>query len=454
MMMLDTLPGIKRFLREAFLSDHVVGYLVRLVTAFVLHFGRMSATQAAGVVRTQARHRASVVRFLARLGWSNDYSVLTRLAELVLRAEARQGGTWVFIVDQTYCGQQGQKTENTFSRANYRPRPKQSRRLQKRHARRSCHGFVMGLLLTPSGLRLPCFRPYYTQAYSAQRRQPYRTQTALAAELIRSVTVPAGAEVVVLGDTAFDAATIRAACDDRGFFWIVPINPERVLAGKKGQRPKVWSLVEDSSAEQFAPVRLTPAKGPWVAQRRVARCRLGPKAKARTFYVHQERRAVHSVGDVHLVFSSKVKPKPGEPVCVQKILMTNDPRRQAAAVVALYDLRWQIELFFKELKGSLGLHQYRFRAFAKVESWVAACLLTFLYLEWYRSRQLRRRDLQAEDKAWWRWQRSYGLCLAIRQEVEETELAQLARRTQTPGGLKKLKKQLRAAVPKEYRKAG
>ena len=132
--------------------------------------------------------------------------------------------------------------------------------------------------------------------------------------------------------------------------------------------------------------------------------------------------------------------------------MSNDLKRSASELVELYDLRWQIELFFKELKSTLGLHQYRFRAFAKVESWVAICLLTFLYLEWYRSQQLRRRDRTAQDKKWWHWQRTYGLCRAVRQEAEEKEIVRLADYTRTPGGLKKLKKQLRAAIPKEYRR--
>jgi len=255
MMMQDAMPRIKRFFAPLGLDAYAQAFLIRLVAAFVIHVGRMSATQAAGAIRTEARHRAAVIRFLAKLGWSNDWKVLAQLAELVLQAEQRRGGTWIFIVDQTYCGQQGLKTENTFSRANYRPRPKKSKRRQKKHAKRSCHGFVMGLLLTPSGLRIPCCRSYYTAAYCEQKKKGYRTQTELAAELIRSVVLPRGAEVFVLGDTAFDADSIREACAERKFYWIVPINPERVLAGAKGQRPKVSSLAEKLSATQFASSR-------------------------------------------------------------------------------------------------------------------------------------------------------------------------------------------------------
>jgi Transposase DDE domain len=412
----------------------------------------MSASQAAQAVRTRARHRANVVRFLAKQRWSGDWCVLEQLAQLVLEAERARGGTWIFIMDQTLTVQQGKKTENTFSTGNRKRRPCKGRRYQKyKYARKSCHCFVMGLLVSPSGIRIPCWRSYYTEAYCAQRKRPYRKQTELAAALIQAALVPEGADVVVLGDTAFDAECIRKACATRGFTWIVPMNPERVLAGPKGKRPKVRSLLEKFSASQFAPVRLTPGKGRFVAQRRIARCRLGPKVKTRTWYVHGERRQVHSVGEVQIVFSAKEEPKRGKPVQVEKILITNDCRRSVAEVVELYTLRWQIELFFKELKSTLGFHQYRFRSFVKVETWVALCLLTFLYLEWYRTSQLRQRGLTAKEKQWWRCQRTYGLCVAVRQQAEEAELARLGKWTRTRSGLRKLKMLLRAARPLEYR---
>jgi hypothetical protein len=446
----DALPGIKSFFKATTLKPNAVAMLIRLVAAFTCHVGRMSAAQAAGSIRSQARHRAALVRFLGQLKWSRDWAVLTQLADLLLAAESQRQGTWVFIVDQTYCGQQGQQTENTFSRANYRARPKKSQRRHKKHAKRSCHCFVMGLLLTPSGLRLPCCRGYYTEAYCEAKQKVFRKQTELAAELIRQVQVPEGAEVIVLGDTAFDADTIRTACAERHWTWIVPLNPERVLEVAK-PRPKVWSLVKELKAEQFTPVRLTPGQEPFVAQRRVARCRLGPKVKTRTFYVHRERRQVHSLGEVQLVFSTKVKPAPGVAVEVQKILVTNDRKRTAAAVVELYTLRWQIELFFKELKSTLGLHQYRFRRFHKVEAWVQACLIAFVYLEWYRARQLRRRDLSEAERRWWHWQRSYGLGVAVRQAAEDRDLTHLFRWSATKTGRKKLRQKLRAALPLECR---
>jgi hypothetical protein len=225
-----------------------------------------------------------------------------------------------------------------------------------------------------------------------------------------------------------------------------------VLSAEK-PRPKVRSLVSGFRASQFASVKLTPGKGRFVAQRRVAACRIGPKVKSRTFYVHKERRDVQSVGDVQLVFSTMIEPKPGKPVTVQKILMTNDLSLSAAMIVELYDLRWQIELFFKELKSTLGFHQYRFQQFAKVERWAELCLVAFVYLEWHRAEKLARRSLPPGRRKWWLWQRTHGLCVAVRQEAEERELCRLAEYSRTRSGLRRLKQILRAARPPEQRQA-
>ena len=62
--------------------------------------------------------------------------------------------------------------------------------------------------------------------------------------------------------------------------------------------------------------------------------------------------------------------------------MTNDEKLTLRDVIELYQLRWQIEFFFKELKSTLGLHHYRFKKFKKAETWVTLCLMTFVYLEW------------------------------------------------------------------------
>ena len=449
MIMQDALPDIKRFLKPLGLSERSLGLTIRCVAAFILHWGRMSAVQAAGAVRSEPRHRAQICRFLGRPGWR--LMTPTAILRAAVLAMDSMTGRSVFLVDQTLCSQQGHKTENTYSTGNRKRRPRKGRRYNKyTHTRKQCHCFVMGLLITPTGLRIPFRRSYYTKEYCQQTGRPYRKQTELAAEMIRELPLADGADVVVLGDTAFDAEVIRTACAGRKYSWIVPMNPERVAAGAK-PRPKVRSMVEGLTAERFKPVRLHPGHGPYVALRRVSVSRQGPHVKPRTYYVHSEDRAVHSVGDVRLVFSTREQPKPGRKPTVQKILITNDRTLTAAVVVALYDLRWQIELFFKELKSTLGFDQYRFRRFEQVEGWLELVLVAFLYLEWHRARQLSRADLAAEEKDRWRRQRTHGTCVALRQETERMDLAYFAAAVRTPGGIRRLRRKLSRAIQREYR---
>ena len=451
-MVADSLPGLKRWTAGLGLKDSAKLLLIRVVVAFLLHAGRMSCLQAAGVVRCEARHRAQISRFLARPRW-RKLNINSILRQRLLEREAADG-LFVYIIDATLTSQAGKKTENTYSTGNRKKRPRKGRRHGKyKHAQKNCHSFTMGLLVTPSGTRIPFCKPYHEREYCKKKGLVHRTTAEAAADLIRELPLPEGARVIVLGDTAYDSEVVRDACGDRGYSWIFPSNPERVLAGPKGKRPKVRSLLKDWSKWSRQTVRLAPGQGPYAVYRRLSPHRIGPKAKPRAYYAHQERRRVHSVGEVRLVFSTTKKDlKTATPDDV-KILMTNDLRLSVRDVIELYSLRWQIELFFKELKSTLGFHQYQFQKFEPVEAWAELALTTFMYLEWYRVQRMSRRDSSDEEKRWWEHQRTYGLCQAVRLASEQNELQFIADRLETLGGTRTLKRIIRNSFPKEYRAA-
>jgi len=280
--MQDALPGLKRFLKPLHLKERAFGLVASCVVAFIMHLGRMTASRAAGAIRSEPRHRAQVCRLLGRK-WLRRLSPAAVLRQQLLLQESRSG-RFFFLIDQTLVSQQGSKTANTFSSGNRQRRPRKGRSYSKyKHTRKTCHCFVKGLLITPSGIRIPFSRCYYTEDYCEATKRPYRTQPQLAAELITELPLPAGASVVVLGDTAFDAKRIREACALRDYTWVVPMNPERVVAGPQGKRPKVRTLVNELRADQLVPIRLHAGKGPHVEQRRVSPCRVGPKVKPRTY---------------------------------------------------------------------------------------------------------------------------------------------------------------------------
>jgi len=240
-----------------------------------------------------------------------------------------------------------------------------------------------------------------------------------------------------------------------GFWiWIVPANCERVYEGQEGQRPTLRSRLKDWTSLSCKTNRLRPSTGKYAQYRRLSRWRVGSKMKPRVYYAYPEKQAVRSVGRVQLVFST-MKPnlQKATPDDV-KILMTNALDMSVSEIIELYSLRWQIELFFKELKSTLGFDQYRFGPFEAVEGWVNTALTTVLYLEWHRAKQLRRRDLTEEARRWWERQRLHGLCEAFHQQTEREELKFISTRLKTPGGTAKLKRVLLNAFPEEYRMIG
>lgn len=451
MIFADSLPLAKDFLAPLRLPAATALTLTRFLVA-CLH-GLASAAQAADAVRTEPRHRARLVRFLARRGWSDNWHTLAALAEQLLRCCYAEVGTWVFALDQTHHTTYGRHAQNTFSRGNKGARARRSARKQKKAHRHSCHCFVFGLLISPqTGTRLPCVRSYHTRDYcrrrAAGRPAPaFRTQADLGAELVRDLRVPPGCPVLVLGDTAFEAKQARAACRARGFDWITPANPERVLAGRKGrQRPRAHRT--HLSTESATPISLSPGLTDWWRHQRGSRGKAWKGKYARRYWARAEALAVHNAGTAGVVFSTTQEPRPGRPAEVQKVLLTNRDDWGAARGVAACAVRWQVELFFKELKSDLGLSRYRVRDFKEVEGWVQVCCLAFVYLEWYR---LRRRQ-GAERKEWWWRQRTRGLALQALRDGEWADLEEVARALESEAGREALRACLRRAVPPEQRR--
>ena len=450
----ESAAALKGFIAQTGLAESARLMVLRLVLGFIGHRGRMSCSQATVSVTSDTVHRGELTRFLKRPCRRKEEYISALLALLLTKESKR--GKFIFLIDATLVSQAGKKTENTFSTNNHQRigrKKKGARYNKKKIVYKKCHSFTFGVLITPSGMRIPFQIPHYTTEYCGLQGLAHRTTAEAAAELIRTLPLPAGAEVTVLGDTAYDAKVVQEACAERGYTWIMPANPERVYAGPPGKRPKVRSRLKDWTSLSLQTIRLRASTGKYAGYRRLSKWRSGPTQKARVYYAYQEERDVRRVGRVLLVFST-MKPNltAATPDDV-KILMTNAKHLSMREVIELYSLRWQIELFFKELKSTLGFDQYRFQSFAAVESWVDAALATVLFLEHLRAQRMQDKRLSEERREWWSRQRLHGLCAAYRQECEGKELHYLAERLKTPGGIAKLKRLLNAATPPEFRTA-
>jgi hypothetical protein len=446
----ETAASLKGFLAETKLNQFARTMLLRLVLAFMMHRGRMSCSAAAGSIASESIHRGELTRFMARPRWQ-QYDFNNPLVKLLVAKETKRG-KWLFLIDATLVSQAGKKTQNTYSTGNRGRNPAKKRRYNKKKVvYKRVHSFTFGLLISPSGIRIPMEIPHYTTEYCQTHGREHQTTAEAAASMIRTLPLPANAEVVVIGDTAYDAEFVRNACDEKGYTWIFPANPERVYEGPKGQRPKLRSRLKDWTSLSLKTIRLRASTGKYAKYRRLSKWRVGPKTKPRVYYAFQEIQAVRRVGRVQLVFST-MKPdlKTATPDDV-KILMTNAVDMSVTEVIELYSLRWQIELFFKELKSTLGFAQYSFQDFLAVKAWVETAITTVLFLEQKRIKHMQDRRLSQESRRWWESQRLHGLCHAYRQQCDASELRYLSDRLKTSGGIAKLKRLLTNALPLEYR---
>jgi len=459
MIFATSLPGFKSFLGKAAEECSDFGHVVAFVACVLLPSVSRRSVHAAGrAVRSEVRDAGNLLRFL---GGSRSPGVLLAAAQNQLLDEAHQRDKrlHLLLIDSTQHGHQGQHCENSYSCRNTTRRQAKSQRKQKKTNKKSCHCFVFALLLCPDGTRIPYWLPFYTKSYCQIRGWQHQTQADLAAQLIRNLPLADDVPVVVVGDTAFEAKQIRQACEKRHYPWIVPINPERVLAGATAaQRPKVSSLVAHLKAQDFHKTSFRLDQGEQAAMARVSWHRSQSSKHQRVYWVHRRTAAVHSVGAVVLLFSNQKEPETTDKgVSVQKVLMSNARQASARQLLHWYALRWQIELFFKEMKSQLGMSQYQVRDFKRVEGWVNLCVLAFCYLEYRRRERLAKGG--QKEQAYWQAARAQALRARLRQEAEREDLLELVHRAKDRAGRRRLTALLEAgyddpAHPRGRSKAG
>ena len=161
-MVAESSKRLKRFLAQTQVKDLTHAMMLRMVLAFVMHRGRMSCSAASGSIASEPIHRSELTRFLARPRWQrHDFnSPLMR----VLLAKEKKKGKFLFIIDATMVTQAGKKTQNTYSTGNRGRTPAKGRRYNKKKVIfKKVHSFTFGLLITPSGIRIPMVIPHLHQ---------------------------------------------------------------------------------------------------------------------------------------------------------------------------------------------------------------------------------------------------------------------------------------------------
>jgi hypothetical protein len=457
---------VKAFFRptRAGLSKPIRRSLPVMVLALLLAPHRRCLKTLAGMVLGCREHAATISRRLRNRLWKT-HTWYTALYEALWadtnRWERHQAATsprhWMLVIDTTYHGTVSQNMENLLFF---------SRHQNPRQRNTGNYAFLMALLLTDQGGRLTLPRKsYYTKDYGRKKRRQYRSLNDLAAALIREVKVPDQVDVTVVYDSAFDAKQVHRAARERGFHEVFPLDPNRNLSASsqvaadelRGQKVVHWTRTWPR--EDFTLLELQVDKEDHVFFRRRHRDNLRPKKTRRRYAVAARCATVSKLGDGLIVASYKENPKvplvAGEsadwwachtgPVPYDrhqrpqpkrwqaKVLACTDATATARQVVEWYEVRWQIEVFFRELKSRMQFGRYVLMKFEAVERYLDLLLMGFLLLE-----QQRLRDLQAAGppaarggEAWVQ-ARTTDRLRSLEALCEEWNAQEIERRLRTP----------------------
>ncbi len=473
-------PSVKAFFRPvcAELSKPIQRALPVLVLALLLGPHRRCLRTLAGMVLGHRTHAGTISRRLRNRRWKTKvwYTALyERLRSAFDRWERqlahRQRRQWLVIIDATYHSTMAEQMENLLCF---------NRHKDSRQRTSSNHAFLMGLLLTERGGRLPLPRKsYYTQAYCRKKRRRYRSLNDLAAQMLRELVVPEDVDVTAVYDSAFDAQQVHRAARQRGFREVFPLDPNRNLSGStdttaaelRGQRVVHWTRTWKRS--EFALLELQVKNEDHVFARRRHGDNLRPRKTQRRYAVAARRATVSKLGDCLIVASYKENPKvkllagesadwwarhtaavpydrqqrPKPQRWQTKVLACTEPTATARQVIEWYELRWQIEVFFRELKSRLQLGGYVLKKFEAVERYLDLLLMGFVLLEEQRLQDMQRAGPpQPRGGEAWVQARTTDRLRSLEAQCASWNASVIAKRMRTARGQQRLLRELRQSV--------
>jgi len=478
MMVLGVPTAVKTFFAKPVrsCSKPIRGTVAAMVLAFLLAPNRRCLKTVAGSVLGHRRHVATISRRLVNPAWkTRDWYVTLYdgLREEIDRWERRQAKgqrrQWIVAIDTTYHTTRSEQMENLIVMS----RKKDPRRQTTRQ-----HAFLMGLVLTDRGARLPLPRKsYYTEEYCRKHRRKFRTTMQLTADMLKELRVPEEVDVVVVFDSAFDADVIHRVCRQRGFCEVFPIDPNRVLAHTAEQDArllsgeKVVAWTRSWSQKEFALIELAMDSEDYVFARRRHVDNLRVKKTKRRYAAAARLATVSKLGDCLIVASYKENPKvqllAGQsaewwayhraPVSYRKedghtpsrwhgkVLACTDPTATVRQVIQWYEVRWQVELFFRELKSRMQFERYVLMKFEAVERYLDLLLMGLLLLEKQRLQDMQHDGDEVGEV--WVQARTTDRLRMLEVLCQQWNVDYLEERLRTPGGTRRVLRTLRRRVP-------
>lgn len=319
----------------AHLRAILLALLVNPHKAKLLHLSKVFPTQG---------HRTAHGAFLSRADW-DPVSLLTEETRRILRRmRPRSGETIYLLLDDTRIVKRGKKMEGLCKLWD--------------HARQ-CFAYghiVVTAAILFRGVVLPWRLELWESAKSARHR--FRKLTHIAADLIRQFTPPAGVKVRVLFDAFYLCPAVVRACESRGFTWFSVAAKGRNFSRTNGKKRRLKDWAPGVLRYHGRWVRLPRARG-W-----------------RWMRIAAMDGKLWKIGTVRMVLCKRHRNAWKTTVAI----VSNETKRDARTILAIYEKRWNIEVLFKELRGSLGLGDYQVMSRRAIVRHLHLCCLAHLVL--------------------------------------------------------------------------
>ena len=298
-------------------------HLVWFVLALILGRERHTLSGQARLWR-YARVESSIKRFLTQAPW--DALALARrwqLRVLVRLTHLAADQPIELIIDDTVCAKSGPHMEG-------RSRHYGDGRIQWGHCK-------VTLLVRCGALKVPfAFRIYVTKAVAARAGLPFFTKLELAQQMLAEFTPPAGRRVLMLFDSFYTSkALLRYLCHQRQWELLARIESNRQV-GYRGRNCPVSSLVScGGGPTQWGPLALD------------SHAYVGLRLKVTLW---------HGLPGALILACD-----PDQPAQVH-FYITNRRDWSAGTAARLYQHRWYIETYHRDVKQLLGLAHYQLRS--------------------------------------------------------------------------------------------
>ena len=165
----------------------------------------------------------------------------------------------------------------------------------------------------------------------------FRTKIELAQEMVDSYAPPPGHPITVLGDSWFFCKGLVERIQARGYHWVFASKSNRILY-RQGHKTKLSRLAKRVKLSEYKRVKI----------------------RGRIFWVLGLAVEIPKIGKVFLVLNRE-KTNGKKRLGCPRFLVSDQLDQSAEKVLEDYLNRFQIENFFRDAKGHLGLDQYQMR---------------------------------------------------------------------------------------------